>query len=146
MKISSAVMALALLVPVAGNAAKDHSIELTCEKLKVTLFDKRGAIFLGDMSAKNGPSKVDNVQVTKTTAGGLPALKTDFVEYAEMGGTYSLYHLITFDDGGPAILVSEYLDADDNPIRKHKEFVCEDPVEKMQAMPNIQSIGEMRGQ
>ncbi|HDR2787592.1 MULTISPECIES: hypothetical protein [Enterobacter] len=76
---------------------------------------------------------------------GLPALKTEFVEYAEMGGTYSFYHLITFDDDGPAILVSELLDADANPIRKHEEYLCNDPVEKMQTIPNVKSIGEMRG-
>lgn len=71
MKISSAVMALALLVPVAGNATKDHSIELKCEKIKVTLYDKM------------------------------------------------------------------------RPIRSYE---CSNPVEKVQAMPNIQSIGEMRCQ
>ncbi|MFH7928072.1 hypothetical protein QCJ92_00010910 [Enterobacter roggenkampii] len=71
MKITNAVMALALLVPVAGNAAKDHSIELKCEKIKVTLYDKMGAI---------------------------------------------------------------------------RSYECSNPVEKVQAMPNIQSIGEMRGQ
>ncbi|WP_456071445.1 hypothetical protein [Enterobacter quasiroggenkampii] len=71
MKISSAVMALALLVPVVGNAAKDHSIELKCEKVKVTLYDKM------------------------------------------------------------------------RPIRSYE---CSNSVEKVQAMPNIQSIGEMRCQ
>lgn len=145
MRFSSAVMALALLVPVAGNAAKDHSIELKCEKLKVTVFDKKGAIFINSIPAKGEPSKVDNVQVSKVKVGGLPALKTEFVEYAEMGGSYGLYHLVTFDDGGPALLVSEWLNADDQPMRPYKEYVCSRPAEKMQSMPNVKSIGEMRG-
>lgn len=52
MKFSSLVMALALLVPVAGNAAKDHSIELKCEKIKVTLYDKKGAIFIDSIPTR----------------------------------------------------------------------------------------------
>lgn len=136
-------MALALLVPVAGSAAKDHSIELKCEKIKVTVFDKKGAIFIDSIPTKNGPSKVDNVQVSKVKVGSLPALKTEFVEYAEMGGSYGLYHLVTFDDGGPAILVSEWLNADDQPMRPRKKYVCSTPVEKMQTMPNVQSVDEM---
>lgn len=144
MRFSSAVMALALLVPVAGNAAKDHSIELKCEKLKVTVFDKKGAIFIDSIPAKGEPSKMDHVKVEQIEMGGFPVLKTRFVAYPEMGGTYGLYNLYTYDDQ-PAVLTSEWLNADDQPMRPIRSYECSKPVEKMQAMPSIQSIGEMRG-
>jgi len=146
MKFLSAIMALALLAPVAGNAAKDHSIELKCEKIKVTVFDKKGAIFIDSIPGKDGPSKMDHVKAEQIEMMGFPVIKTRFVAYPEMGGTYGLYNLYTYDDGQPAVLTSEWLNADDQPMRPVKSYECSKPVEKMQTMPNIQSIGEMRGQ
>ncbi|HBI6862982.1 TPA: hypothetical protein K8E22_002637 [Enterobacter cloacae] len=94
MKFLSAVISLSLLVPIAVNAAKDHSIELKCEKIKVTIFDKKGAIFIDSM---------------------------------------------------PAVLTSEWLNADDQPMTLVNSYTYSNPIEKMQAMPDIQSIGETRG-
>ncbi|HHT0956277.1 hypothetical protein [Enterobacter kobei] len=145
MRFLSAVMALALLAPAAANAAKDHSIELKCEKLKVTVYDKKGAIFIDSIPAKGEPSKMDNIKIEHTEMMGSPVIKTQFVEYPEMGGTYGLYNLYTYDNGQPPVLTSEWLNADDQPMRPIRSYECSNPVEKMQAMPNIQSIGEMRG-
>jgi len=145
MKFPSLVMALALLVPVAGNAAKDHSIELKCEKIKVTLYDKKGAIFIDSIPTKDGPSKMDHVKVEQIEMGGFPVLQTRFVAFPEMGGTYGVYNLYTYDDGQPAVLTSEWLNADDQPMRPIRSYECSNPVEKIQTMPNIQSNGEMNG-
>lgn len=77
--------------------------------------------------------------------GGFPVLQTRFVAYPEMGGTYGVYNLYTYDDGQPAVLTSEWLNADDQPMRPIRSYECSNPVEKIQTMPNIQSNGEING-
>jgi hypothetical protein len=113
--------------------------------LKVTVFDKKGEIFIDNIPTKGGPSKMDHIKIERIEMMGSPVIKTRFVAYPEMGGTYGLYNLYTYDDGQPAVLTSEWLNADDQPMRPVISYECSKSVERMQTMPNIQSIGEMRG-
>lgn len=42
-------------------------------------------------------------------------------------------------DGQPAVLTSEWLIADNEPMRPVASYKCQNSVEKMQAMPSIKS-------
>lgn len=110
----------------------------------MTVFDKKGEIFIDNIPTKGGPSKMDHIKIERIGMMGSPVIKTRFVAYPEMGGTYGLYNLYTYDDGQPAVLTSEWLNADDQPMRPVISYECSKSVERMQTMPNIQSIGEMR--
>lgn len=55
---------------------------------------------------------------------GLPALKTEFVEYAEMGGTYSFYHLMNPTDNATGKITGTRMHSSMLII---KEFDCSSP-------------------
>ena len=149
MKTDKWIHAVALLVvalPSISHAAKERSIKIECEKHIVTIFDGSNTILLSRNPAKGPPSKVDNFKFAHGEMGGNAVIKTDFVEFAEAGGTYTQYSLYTFDnEASPTVLTSEWRNADDVAIRPPSSEKCKPAVVSMQVKPKIKSVREAQG-